>query len=104
MGTETVDVSMYAVVTHAYIDSPWSCSMMRGIAVETIVWSSALSSTTTARAASVSRRSLEVTTRSVNQLTGLTPAYCFFLPVHLPSPNEPNTTVPLIVSPVTVPV
>jgi len=70
--------------------------MMRGIAVETIVWSSALNSTTTARAARVSRLSAGVTERSVN--------HCFFLPVHLPSPNEPNTTVPLIVSPVTVPV
>ena len=56
---------MYAVVTHAYIDSPCSCSMMRGIAVDTIVWSSALSSTTTARAASVSRRSLGVMLSSV---------------------------------------
>ena len=61
---------MYAVVTHAYIDSPCSCSMMRGIAVETIVWSSALSSTTTARAASVSRLSAGVTESSVNQKSG----------------------------------
>ena len=42
--------------------------------------------------------------------SGFSPTYgcgstlLFFLPVHLPSPNEPNTTVPLIVSPVTVPV
>src|SRR5688572_7318895 len=63
---------MYAVVTHAYIESPCSCSMMRGIAVATMVWSSALRSTTTARAASVSRLSAGVTQRSVNLL--------FFLP------------------------
>ena len=50
---------MYAVVTHAYIDSPCSCSMMRGIAVATMVWSSALSSTTTASAASVNRLSAD---------------------------------------------
>src|ERR1044071_1996687 len=62
---------MYAVVTHAYIESPCSCSMMRGIAVDTTVWSSALSSTTTARAAKVSRFSAGVMTRSVNQSTGL---------------------------------
>lgn len=74
--------------------------MMRGIAVETTVWSSALSSTTTASAASVSRFPAGETVISVKQSTG---RYCFLLPVHLPSPNEPNTTVPLIVSPVTVP-
>src|SRR5262245_47305798 len=68
---------MYAVVTHAYIESPCSCSMMRGIAVETTIWSSALSSTTTARAARVSRFSAGVIARSVNlqtRIVGLNPA------------------------------
>jgi hypothetical protein len=61
---------MYAVVTHAYIESPCSCSMMRGIAVETTVWSSALSSTTTASAARVKRRSAGLTEMSVNRQSG----------------------------------
>src|ERR1044071_6925567 len=55
MGTLTVEVSMYAVVTHAYNGSPCNCSMMRGIAVATMVWSRALSNSTTASANRISR-------------------------------------------------
>ena len=48
------------VVTQAYIDRPCSSSMIRGMAVATMVWSRALSRTTTASAASVRRFSADV--------------------------------------------
>src|SRR4051794_4542217 len=39
-GVEIVDVMRYAVVAHAWIDSPLRSSAMVRIAVATIVWSS----------------------------------------------------------------
>src|SRR4029077_103369 len=40
-GMTTVEATRYAVVTHAYTESPLSSAMIRGIAVPTTVWSSA---------------------------------------------------------------
>ena len=42
---------MYAVNTHEYCVIPPSCDTVRGIAVATIVWSSAASSSVTIRPA-----------------------------------------------------
>ena len=44
MGVMVVEVTRYAVVTHARRSRPLRSATMRGIAVPTIVWSSAASS------------------------------------------------------------